>query len=237
MWSAKPPTASASVSPTNASRTFRCSYVDISEDGSTIAFAGFANETYKGKQVVTAHVWVLDAQTGKELFVKDLGPSVKPVAGGAQLSADGSVLAYTNVPTVYVIDTKSGNIIQTIPMPYEGATEAVVSPNGQFLALMDVDAADLFAWNTSTNQFEQTLTLTPPATNEVRYRVQQRKANVSTAASPFVSAGYAAAPFAQPSLPPSFGSVFVSFAEHELVSDRNLHVGLRWHQLWRLCVD
>lgn len=140
-----------------------CRYIDISDDGSTVAFAGFVNQTVGNKKVLTARVYIFDAQTGALKFLYNLGPSVTPYGGGVQLNGDGSLAAFTNVPQLYVLNVTAKQLVDTITLQY--GVEAAISNTGTFITAVGVGVGQI--WKAAANgSYALAYTVTPPATNE-----------------------------------------------------------------------
>lgn len=136
--------------------------VDISDDGSTVAWCGAANETVGGKVYMTPRAWGLDAQTGKVLFMKDLGINQAPAVSSVSLSSTGAFLAYTYGTSVFVMDGRTGvtraNITQLDP-----SVPAAISDDGTYVVSGAPATMDVWAWTPSTHSYTMIHSLTPPS--------------------------------------------------------------------------
>jgi hypothetical protein len=119
--------------------------VDISDDGSTVAFAAVANETVSGAVVMTPHCYGLDAQTGELLFTHDLGADAGDGESGVSLSATGAWLAYTFGSSIYVLEGRSGSP-RGSPIPMKDALPAVVSDDGAWVVAAGGQGTSAFVW-------------------------------------------------------------------------------------------
>lgn len=133
--------------------------VDFSDDGSTVAFAAYANGTYSGKIVTTARCYVFDGQTGRLRFTYDLGPTVAPSDGGVSVSDTGAWVAYTNGAQVYVLDGTNGKLRDLVNLNYGIA--AVISATGDYLAAASPSDGFVYTWNAAQSQYLLNKTLTP----------------------------------------------------------------------------
>jgi len=129
--------------------------VDISDDGSTVAFAAVANETVAGSVVMTPRCYGLDAQTGELLFTHDLGATAGDGESGVALSATGAWLAYTFGNSIYVLNGRSG-APRGSPIPMKDALPAVVSDDGAWVVAAGGQGTSAFvwAWSETKGDFE-----------------------------------------------------------------------------------
>jgi len=89
-------------------------FVDISDDGSTVAFSGWTQNGTKS----TAQLWVFAAQTGVLRFNKNLG-STPGVGGPVQCSENGTWIAWTSGDSVLVLDGTTGAVRDTVQMGWK----------------------------------------------------------------------------------------------------------------------
>lgn len=77
------------------------------------------------QQVLTARLYVFEAQTGDIRFIHDLGQGVAPGGGGVSVSESGAWIAYTNSPTLYVLDGFTGAVRDSIAVPWGGVAPQI----------------------------------------------------------------------------------------------------------------
>lgn len=123
-------------------------YIDISDDGSTVAFAGF---TTVGK-ATSAQLWVFDGQSGKLRFNKNLG-SAQGVGGPVQCSENGTWIAWTSGDSVVILDGVTGQTRDTIQMGWN--TQAQISDSGDYVAFAGQDSAFIYQWDAANKQYKQ----------------------------------------------------------------------------------
>lgn len=129
-------------------------YVDLSDDGSTVAFAGFVSSA-GAKQ--SAQLWVWDAQTGALRFNKNLGTG-QGLGGPVQVSAGGAWVAWTSGDSVLVLDGKTGALRATVNMGWN--SQAQVSDSGDFLVFGGDDSASVLKWDATNMEYAPAFTPT-----------------------------------------------------------------------------
>ena len=128
--------------------------IDISDDGSTVAFSAFL---IQGKSMIP-QLWVLDGQTGKVRYTKNLGATGE--GGPVQLSENGTWVAWTTGDSVMVIDGKTGAVRDTVSMGWN--CQAELSDSGDFLAFAGEDKGSIYTWNAANSQYTLTYSPVPP---------------------------------------------------------------------------
>ena len=126
-------------------------YVDISDDGSTVAFSG---------ALTTASIsvlWIIDAQTGAIKF----NVTAPANSGGpVMVSETGAVIAWTQGDSVAVINGTTGAVRDTVSMGWN--TPAELSDDGNFLAFSGQDRAQIYTWSPATGKYALTYSVVPP---------------------------------------------------------------------------
>lgn len=133
--------------------------VDMSDDGSLVVAALYVNDTATGQNL--ARAYALDGQTGALKWTFDApGPAS---VGGAQVSADGSWVAYTNRPSTYILagatGKQRGGATAGIPSEFSG----VVSDSGAYVATIGAASAFIWAWSDASQAYAVSQTIAPPA--------------------------------------------------------------------------
>ena len=128
-------------------------YIDISDDGSTVAFSAFLPEGTKSSPLLT----VFDGQTGAVRYSKNLGTTGE--GGPVQLSENGAWAAWTQGDSVVVYDGKTGAVRDTISMGWN--TAAQLSDSGDFLAFGGDDIAHVYTWSAANSQYTSTYSFKP----------------------------------------------------------------------------
>jgi hypothetical protein len=126
-------------------------YIDISDDGSTVAFSGFVTNG----ATTTGQMWVIDAQTGTVKFSK-----TNANGGPVQLSENGTYIAWTVQDSVNVYSTSDGSLRDSINMNWN--TQAELSDSGDYLAFAGDDAGYIYSWDATNNQYKLAYTVVPP---------------------------------------------------------------------------
>jgi hypothetical protein len=158
-------------------------YVDFSDDGSTVAFAGFTGTS----QSTQAQLWVLDGQTGKLRFNKNLG-SGQGLGGPVQVSENGTYVAWTSGDSVIILNGQTGAIRDTVQMNWNA--QAMVSDNGAYVAFGGDDAAYVYEWNTTNMQYVQKYKVTPPTGTWYAVSTSMSSDGTGTADGELVSFGF-----------------------------------------------
>ena len=125
--------------------------IDISDDGSTVAFSGFVTSG----ATTLATMWIIDGQSGNVLFSK-----TNANGGPVQLSENGTYVAWTVGDSVIVYETATGTVRDTIAMGWN--TQAELSDSGDYLAFAGDDAGYIYNWDATNNQYKLAYTVVPP---------------------------------------------------------------------------
>ena len=129
-------------------------FIDISDDGSTVAFSYFVPSGTQSVPMLT----VFDGQTGAVRFTKALAAGAG--TGPVQLSSQGAWVAWTQGDTVVVYSGTTGAIRDTVPMGWN--TPAQLSDDGSFLAFSGDDTAHIYEWSAANSQYALKFALQPP---------------------------------------------------------------------------
>lgn len=119
-------------------------FVDISDDGSTVAFSAYVAQGAK----TIGTMWSIDAQSGAVRYSKTLDPAVAP-GGPVQTSEFGSWIAWSTGAGVMIVDGKTGNVRDTIA---QGGTQAAISDSGDYVAFAANDVY-IYQWNAATGKY------------------------------------------------------------------------------------
>jgi len=99
----------------------------------------------------TAQLHVIDAQSGKLLWIYDLGPTVQPGELSVSMSRDGSYISFTNVPTAYVLEKATGQLrAGAINLPFYAPVQ--IDSLGNYLTTGS-DSAVIYEWNTQSSSY------------------------------------------------------------------------------------
>lgn len=181
--------------------------VDVSDDGTTVAWCGAANETVRSRRssmkqlesdaeerklcalrsllhyrplppspfsfpplslqingvtYLTPRAYGLDAQTGKLLFVKNLGINQPSAVSSVRVSSAGSYIAYSYGATVYVL-TRTGTQRANVTL-VEANIPAAISDDGTYLVAGAPSTFDIWAWTAATSSYKLVRSLHPAGT-------------------------------------------------------------------------
>lgn len=132
-------------------------FVDMSDDGSTVALSGYLNVSGQSKLVPA--LYVLDGQTGALRF--KVGGDGSVVNGGpVQVTERGTWIAWTDGDSVVVLDGTTGAVRDTIEMGWN--TMAQLSDDGSFLAFAGEDVGSVYVFSAASGKYALAHSLTPP---------------------------------------------------------------------------
>jgi len=126
--------------------------IAISDDGSTIGIAVASNTSSpKNHAAPTSQFHILNAQAGKVMAIYDLGTNVAVSEMSVSITRDGSLIAFTNTPVVYVL-TSAGKL-HTPAMTMPNSAPVQICPLGIYLTTGD-DNAQIYRWNTTSLAYD-----------------------------------------------------------------------------------
>lgn len=131
-------------------------FVDMSDDGSTVAMSGYVNVSLPQLAPVLV---VLDGQTGALRFKAGGDGSVK-YGGPVQVTEHGTWIAWTDGDSVTVLSGATGAVRDTVAMNWN--TMAQLSDDGSFLAFAGEDVGSVYAFDAASGKYALKYSLTPP---------------------------------------------------------------------------
>jgi len=102
------------------------------------------------------HTQLFNIETGEQLDEYEL-PALNNVAKMC-LSPDGQILAFANLKSIYLLDTKSGKIVKTLEGLIGGVSTLTFSPDGSHVAAGCGMERDIRIWNVDTGKLTAELT-------------------------------------------------------------------------------
>jgi hypothetical protein len=123
----------------------------MSDDGSTVAFAFMSNVSAGVEyDVYSAQLVVLDGQSGKLLYSRDLRNIDPYVTPSASISRHGEYVAFSNGLKVYIINRDGTNRGQPVDKQSLGFTH--ICPMGTFIVWGGLEA-HIAKWNATANTY------------------------------------------------------------------------------------
>ena len=129
-------------------------FIDISDDGSTVAFSAFVPSGAQSMPVL----YVFDGQTGAVRFTKQLAPGA--ASGPVQMSETGAWIAWTQGDSVSVYDGQTGALRDSIQMGWN--TPAQLTDSGVYAAFSGDDSGSVYQWDSTNSNYKQIFAITPP---------------------------------------------------------------------------
>lgn len=115
-----------------------------------------------GNTYLTPRAYGLDAQTGKLLFVKNLGINQPSAVSSVSVSSTGAYIAYSYGATVYVL-TRTGTQRANVTL-VEANIPAAISDDGSYLVAGAPSTFDIWAWTAATASYKLVRSLQPTGT-------------------------------------------------------------------------